>query len=747
MSLIKAFLICLLALFQMKINAQVFGTVLDKDSHLPLEGVVIQSLSDTTVSSGNGSFKIAAKQGSFLIIRHLAYKTDTFYVGSSHGNLQIELVPQQMFIELVTVHAPYFSMKLNDMPISVGVINRKSILLNSSLDFSGTLNLLPGIFMHSGSLTTSRILIRGAGSRSPYSTNRIKAYFNEIPLSQTDGTTVIEDIPPFSIQSISVIKGSKSAMYGSGLGGVLLLKGVQPVSKGFHGNIQTETGNFGTLVSNLAFSAKTNNTSAQLIYSNTRSDGYRENSSYNRHNFFILGTIEKAKSRTDVVISFTSLNAYIPSSIDSLTFLNHPEKAAPSWLAIKGFEEYTKLLAGVSNKQKLSETISNSIVATFSYTNSYESRPFNILDDKFYQFGIKSWFVYAHKGFHSDLGFEMQNEKYEASFFETNQGTKGPLINSYIERRNYINLFLELGYEFSKKLRFEAGLNLNVLKYTLADEQLDTSNMKYTYPLVLSPFAGINYAISDFIRFYTSFGHGFSHPSVEETLLPQGDFNPGLKPENGYNFDLGFRINSSKSNLFFDVAYYLLYIDDMLVTKRISEAEFYSENAGSSINQGVESSLNLRSGTPAARFKPEIFFTLSSSASLNRFHKFIDDGQDFSGYNLPGIPQYLLNGALNLNFMKGLYIDIHTQLVGRQYLNDANSSMYKSYALANFKGGYKFSLGQKVKTEIFIGIKNLGNEKYASMILVNAPSVAGNAPRYYYPGMPRYYFGGFDLKF
>ena len=48
--------------------------------------------------------------------------------------------------------------------------------------------------------------------------------------------------------------------------------------------------------------------------------------------------------------------------------------------------------------------------------------------------------------------------------------------------------------------------------------------------------------------------------------------------------------------------------------------------------------------------------------------------------------------------------------------------------------------------QLYAGIRNLFNEKYASMILVNAQALGGNAPRYYYPGEPVNFYAGMKIK-
>ena len=76
-------------------------------------------------------------------------------------------------------------------------------------------------------------------------------------------------------------------------------------------------------------------------------------------------------------------------------------------------------------------------------------------------------------------------------------------------------------------------------------------------------------------------------------------------------------------------------------------------------------------------------------------------------------------------------------------MNDSNSMKYGSYHTLDMKAAWEFSLfSGKSNIRLYVGARNVFNEKYASMILVNAPSFNGSAPRYYYPGRPLdLYFG------
>jgi iron complex outermembrane receptor protein len=76
----------------------------------------------------------------------------------------------------------------------VGKIEDLNNQNQNPLTFVENLNQVPGLFTQSGNTNTNRITIRGVGSRNPYGTSRIKAYYNDIPLTNGEGNTEIEDI-------------------------------------------------------------------------------------------------------------------------------------------------------------------------------------------------------------------------------------------------------------------------------------------------------------------------------------------------------------------------------------------------------------------------------------------------------------------------------------------------------------------------------------------------------------------------
>ena len=102
-------------------------------------------------------------------------------------------------IEEVTVTAFRSPYNLFTIPAPVSVVTTRQLETGSSLTPVDALNQVSGVLMHNGTLNTNRLTIRGIGARTPYSTNKIKAYYGEIPLTSGDGETTLEDLDRKSV--------------------------------------------------------------------------------------------------------------------------------------------------------------------------------------------------------------------------------------------------------------------------------------------------------------------------------------------------------------------------------------------------------------------------------------------------------------------------------------------------------------------------------------------------------------------
>jgi iron complex outermembrane receptor protein len=640
----------------------------------------------------------------------------------------------------VSVVAYRVSGRLHTLPGSLEVINSDGLLISNGTQLATALNTLPGINMQTGTLTTSRIVIRGMGSRTPYNTNRIRAYLNDIPLTGSDGVSTPEEIDLLSLDKIEIIKGPSSALYGSGLGGSINM--YSPEKKINEGNISAQYESYNTWKTHLSGTVNIGKANLWGNVSQLNSDGYRENNNYRRTSFISTAKWDYSQWSLNATLLLIDVNGGIPSSIGKSFLENTPAAAAPNWKAIGGFKKYTKGVAAISLNNKLHKRLSNQIIIFSRWNNNYEKRPFNNLDDQSFGGGIRNKLTYRTSNADLVFGTELLTEQYK---WKLDQDSSR--INENSERRNQVNLFAIGFYRPAKKLNISLAAAINYINYKLNDLYSANGDQSGTrkFPLLFSPRFGINYAFNDHFALFSSVGHGFSMPSPEETLLPAGDVNPDIRPETGIQYETGARLNMFEKALEIEGTLYWIELSDLLITKRITEDIFTGMNAGKTRHQGFELSIRNR-WFDYNNFPGIVTSSLSYTRSINKFIDFTDNGTSYNGYHLPGIPDRQLNLQLNWGVLKIMEITSQFQYTGNQYITDDNSIKYSDYYLLNLKVSSQLKFKKSGTMTLYAGINNLSDTHYASMLVVNALGINNTEPRYYYPGLPRHGFAGVRFR-
>ncbi len=195
------------------------GKVVDAETGAPLAGVLIIGQNDSTVAGSDGQFKLSSP--GIITISHVGYHDAEIDLMEDYNLISLEPKPYEL--EGVVVNSFVVSGDRTRDPLVVNRLSRAQLNQFDPTIITPALNTVPGVFMQSGALNTNRIAIRGIGSRSPFSTNKIRAYFGEIPLTNGTGETTIEDIDLSRLGRLEIIKGPSATLYGSGLGGTMLL--------------------------------------------------------------------------------------------------------------------------------------------------------------------------------------------------------------------------------------------------------------------------------------------------------------------------------------------------------------------------------------------------------------------------------------------------------------------------------------------------------------------------------------------
>lgn len=649
-------------------------------------------------------------------------------------------------LQEVIVKAFQSEKRLLDTPGSIDILSNRQLLTEPTFTLAPLVNKTAGVWMQSGTMNTNRLTIRGIGTRSPYGTNKIRAYYGDIPLTNGVGETTLEDLDLGEISNIEIMKGPASGFYGSGLGGVLLFNPVKPLTSQLLQ--QVSIGSYQTIQYSGKLTIAGKNSGHSLVFSDIHSDGYRENNETNRHNLTWTSSYSKNNTKIDLLAAYIKTYAYIPSSVDLKSFQETPQKAAPNWAATRGYEDYQKAFGGISVQQTLGRNWQAKVGTFGQFFENYELRPFNILQEKSFYTGLRSVLEKKYSGEKTTsrfiLGDEFFTENYQWQTLQNNNREPGKLLSDNQEYRRYNNIFMLADLNFQEKFMLSASLNLNQTRYQYDDHFLsdgDQSGIQQFNP-ILSPRLAMNWLSSEKIRFYSVISHGFSPPSLEETLMPGGQRNPSIKPETGWNFEIGSKGYLGNS-MFYELTAYYMKVKNLLVAQRTGEDEYMGINAGATNHPGIELRIDYRVIDQPTW---STFFRMNANLTHYRFAEFLDIGHDYSGNKLTGTPAATSNWMLETKHTTGLFLNLHFQTVGRMPIRDDNSIYTDAYTLTNLMAGYEKSFGS-LSVYLSSGIQNLFATHYASMILINAGAVGNQSPRYYYPGIPRNYKTMLSLRY
>jgi iron complex outermembrane receptor protein len=744
------------------VNSQIIeGRIINAANSSPVENANMQhrASGENAVSNEQGIFRININNfPAILDISAIGFENKEVSVPGPGEFVNIYLIPSLESLSEVIIRSTLIPTELRKIPAAVNVISQADLQRIDPSNFAQVFNNVPGIYVNQGALNTTKLNIRGIGARSQYSTNRIQAYFEGIPLTTAEGEVTLDDFDPEGLSRIEIIKGPTSSIFGAGLGGVINLYAAQAAAGETKASVKGMVGSYNLLRKTISASHGSESTSLFINFNDVNTDGYRENGEYDRQSLLINTTLSTmGGNKMSFLANFTRLKAFIPSSVNEDDFLNNPKAANGNWARSRGFESYDRALFGISYHHKFSENFTNLTSVYLNFRDAYEPRPFNILKEERVSAGARTKFNVNTSIFtlpsQMSFGAEYYREWYETGTFENlfrqfeNQGSVlGERLSNNEQDRNYTNVFALLLMEISEKLRIETGINLNATQYGLKDlfvqDDIDQSG-DYRFKSIISPRLGLTYEINERKNFYASVSHGFSTPTVAETLTPEGQINTNLLPETGINYEVGFKGNWLRNQFYTEVALYSIQIEDLLVAQRVAEDRYVGINAGKTSHNGVEFLLNYS------------FFLFSElqlrpylNGSLNyfKFEEFTNRDQDFEGNKLPGVPQSTVNIGFDLQFRNFSFYS-NLLAVGEIPLNDENSGFAEKYELVNLKAAYQFQILKDFEVQFSTGVNNLFDEKYAASILTNAVGFGGAAPRFYYPGNPRNYYAGLSLNF
>jgi len=650
-------------------------------------------------------------------------------------------------LQEVIIRAFEQNQKLKNVPAAVNYVGRQVMERFSPNSIVSAINSTPGVRMEERSPGSYRINIRGSSLRSPFGVRNVKVYFNGLPFTDPGGHTYLNALGYYNFNSIEIVKGPGSSLYGAGTGGAMLIESLSP-SEEIGVSAEYAFGTYGLKNSYVSLTTGNEKYKSKVGYQHQTADGYREQSNLRRDVFSWNALFNPTvNQQLKVTFFYSDLYYQTPGALTLAEYKNTPAMARPAAGIFPGSAQsgaaifQKSFLAGASFTQHFSDRFSNTTSLYGMYTDLRNPTIRNYGRSSEPHFGGRTVFTYQQplaNGYLSiNTGGEWQQNLTSFSIHK-NVGGMADSMQTFDEAHNRQSfVFAQVSFKFFDWL-LTAGTSLN--ETTLRYQRLVPAPLPVQFRRFDNEAATRLALLKNIhaVTLYTSIAKGFSPPTTAE-LLPTGSIiNLDLQPEEGINYDIGFRADFH--NLYVDVNAFLFSLNNTIVQRRDAGGGDFFVNAGKTKQKGIETYLSytLFSSSP---FVEKSLFWLSHTWHNFHYKDFKQLAFDFSGNRLPGDAEHTLSTGFDFLAKNGLLGAITYYYSGKIPLSDANDVYADPYHLLGGKIGYQKWLKEKVRLKIFFGIDNILNQKYSLGNDLN-----GFGGRYYNAAPLRNYYTGIVVQ-
>jgi iron complex outermembrane receptor protein len=672
-------------------------------------------------------------------------------------------------IQEVTVTATRTEKRMIDVPYSVFRVDRKELSYGKKVSAKDLLQDVPGLFLQNRYGNSDlRISLRGYGTRSNSGIRGVRILQDNIPVSETDGQTVVDEIDFNALGGVEVVKGNISSLYANAPGGVINFFTDLYYPQNFV-KTSNQAGSHGLKQTDERIGVKTDNYRFTMSYNYKNVDGYRPHSS--EYSNLVNGVYEGyigSKATISILGNYVRSTIKMPGSLTQEEYNTDPFQAYN--LAVsQDFKRLTKKgRLAVRFKTFAGKNESNEVEVTgFGGVKNLETADllsYKILNrfttGSFLRFRNKSKIAKRDNDF--NIGFDYAYQSGPVIEYDNIGGNPGNSINNETED-NVGNWGVYFYNQFSiVENKLDLFISGRYDKFIYERNNFVFTGIKDTSRIFekFTPKVALNYKLTPSIALYTSYGLGFDVPAASEldnygfsSNSGRTSLNPDLEPQKSNNFEIGIKgnlVNKKRAEwlrkMFFDITFFNYDLKDDIVPFVIGGKSYY-RNAAKTNRTGLE--LGFKS-EPVERvdlmvnyiftdFKYKEYDALVLDTLGNLMH------QDYSNNKMPSYPSHTLNFILEYEYkisknVSGLLV-FDCDYVTKMYVDDKNSQSTSPYFYSNPMAGINLTLG-KVNVLGFIGASNIFNKRYIGFI--NTNDFLG---RFYEAGEPRNVYGGVNISF
>ncbi len=651
-------------------------------------------------------------------------------------------------------------------------VDRQDTKDSADFTIKESLDLVPGVTTITGNGPRDiSISVRGSNDRQAYGIRNVQLFEDGFPVTQPDGLGRADLTDPHAYDSIDVVQGPSSTLYGNYATGGAVFFHTRPGGDIAGIDLGTDVGSFGFLNNYVSVGGAGNNYDASLFFSNTRAKQYDDHFSFNTTtaNIFAKFTL-RPQDRVAVKFIDNDLDTQLPIRLSLNQYHADPYQRAcagytsgvtPASLAcatvslyVNGFNGAKQALsadeAGLGRRDRrtvvggrwehdltahttwrtqLVWDVKDINQPTGTTSAKGASPSFNLVSD-----GTRKGLLFGHESTTYGGGFYKYEglNSYTYNVMPGGNATLGALTSDYFGNLNAGGFRGREELSLGERTTVIGGFageytRLSILEtlFTFPVNANPTSAPVYAYRTFFNyaPEAAILYRVSDTLRLHSRLGTGYGTPQASQLLItPQGTYgnNTALKAQTNVGIDFGADWLIARNIQLSATGFYERFANELVSTTASAQAVGASTfNAPSSAHRGLVAGIDwhllptLASGLrfrAAYQLDKQVYRTYTEVLSGTAFVR--------SGNSIPGVVPNDLNARIIYdkpssrlgNF--GTYLE--TNFREAYWFDNANLLKAPSATLLNFDIHYDPSPGHGLwsRTHFYFDLQNLANHTY-----------------------------------
>lgn len=685
-------------------------------------------------------------------------------------------------LENVFITANRTAAKRKETPVAISKLTAKTINETKAAAVYEIINKTSGVLMVNLGNEQHMMSIR-----QPMTTNAYYLYLEDglpiRPMGIFNHNALLE-INQYNLQSIEVVKGPVSSLYGpEAVGGTINLISIKPpVDPEFKFGVQADNYGYrrfqaagGATVGKVGFhiagisSLQENgwmtysdynkdNLNARIDYNISPSTRLISNTMYGKYYSDMSGTVNEDAFNNRTYKSTSNFTYRKSDALRTRLTLEHDWNSNSSSY-ITAYLRDNKLGQNPSYGIKWSPTVNPTTAKGEVNSNNFKSygaiaqhtQKFDFLNTKLVAGALYDYSPVTYWSYIIDLKANLnpgEAGKQTVDSYEIIAEHPDSKLADYTADIFNSAGYAQLSINPLEQLIFTVGGRYDNMKVDY-DNALDKSTGSKVYDKFTFK-VGANFNPVEFAGFYGNYSQGFAPPGITSifrtkpgtggtTGVPAA-FYYNLEPATFDNYEVGGWFSFFQNKLNFDYAFYYMEGKNELLSIKLPDNSTDYRSAGETRHKGIEFGASYR---PSQQFNIRLGGTYAQHTYIDfkLSDKPSDPVQDLNGKEMPAAPKWSGNSEVSYypNWLPNLRTSIEWQLVGSYYQDQINTVKYDGYNIFNARVGYQWK-----GIEVYGNVMNLTDKLYAYNV---SRANTTNAQPTYTAAAPRTFVFGIQYKF